>query len=158
MGWWDCHLHAFRPVGSGFEPSEEIGIPSDEVLGVEVIAGWDVKIADHFSREGDRLSYEYDFGHSWEHDVKLLGVEPRLKGKKYPQCTGGARACPPEDCGGVPGYYNLVEVLLNPSHEDHEDLIEWVPDGWSPERFDPSQVRFEGPTRRWKEAFESTGW
>lgn len=152
MGWWDSHLHAFRPPGRSRTPAFEFGIPTDDDF-TEVTAGWEVFIADYFPEVGVRLSYEYDFGDGWEHGVELLAIEPRVKGRRYPQCVGGERACPPEDCGGVPGYQRLTEALLDPKNEEHEDLGEWIPKGWGPEVFSPSKVRFDSPTRRWKYAF-----
>ena len=63
--------------------------------------------------------YEYDLGDSWRHDITLLGTVEGEAGEKI-ACTAGARACPPEDCGGVTGYYHLLEALSDPDHEDHE--------------------------------------
>jgi len=155
MGWWDSHLHAFRPGRGGSRGGVEIGIPTDDDY-TEVVAGWEVPVVEHFSEAGDRMLYEYDFGDSWEHDITLLAIEHRIKGQKYPQCLAGERACPPEDCGGVPGYERLVAALLDPDDEEHDDLTEWIPEGWGPELFKPSRVRFDNPTRRWKRAFEES--
>ena len=68
--------------------------------------------------------------------------------------AGVPAACPPEDCGGVPGYERLVTALLDPEDDEHEELKEWIPRGWGPEQFEPSRVHFDNPTRRWKRAFE----
>lgn len=81
----------------------------------ECLAGWTVPISRHFANPGDAARYEYDFGDGWTHVVKLLAIEPRERGAKYPRCIGGERACTPEDCGGVPGYYRLLEILADPS-------------------------------------------
>ena len=153
MGWWDSHLHAFRLLERNRRGGVEIGIPTDDDF-LEVTAGWEVSIADYFSTPGDRMLYEYDFGDGWEHDIVLLAIEPRVKGQKYPQCLAGERACPPEDSGGVPGYERLVTALLDPENDEHEELKAWIPNGWGPEEFTPSRVRFDNPTRRWKRAFE----
>ncbi len=74
-------------------------------------------------------------GDSWEHTIILEDILPKEK-KKYPICIDGRRACPPEDCGGVPGYYHILEVLANPSHEEYEDVINWLPQNYDPEKFD----------------------
>jgi len=60
----------------------------------------------------------------------------RDKGEKYPRCVDGARACPPEDCGGEPGYARLVEVLANPKHKEFKETKTWAGGDWHPERFD----------------------
>ena len=153
MGWWDSHLHAFRQIVENRHGGVEIGIPTDDDFR-EVTAGWQVPVVEYFFEPGERMLYEYDFGDGWEHDVVLLAIEPRVKGQKYPQCLAGERACPPEDCGGVPGYERLVTALLDPEDDEHEDLMEWIPSGWGPEQFEPARVRFDNPTRRWKRAFE----
>ena len=153
MGWWDSHLHAFRQRVENRHGGVEIGIPTDADF-TEVSAGWEVPVVEYFSEPGDRMLYEYDFGDGWEHAVVLLAIESRVKGQKYPQCVAGERACPPEACGGVPGYERLVTALLDPEDDEHEDLKEWIPSGWGPEQFEPSRVHFDNPTRRWKRAFE----
>ena len=82
------------------------------------------------------MVYEYDFGDSWEHLVALeqvLAHEPRAR---YPVILAGKRACPPEDCGGVHGYYHLLEVLASPGHAEHRDMVEWVGGSFDPEAFD----------------------
>jgi hypothetical protein len=56
----------------------------------------------------------------------------------YPVCVEGARACPPEDVGGVWGYAGFVEAIQNPDHEDHQGMLEWVGGRFDPEAFDPA--------------------
>ncbi len=53
---------------------------------------------------------------------QLLTAEP---GGRYPTCTAGARACPPEDCGGVHGYADLIDTLADPTHPEHQHLLTW---------------------------------
>ena len=77
-------------------------------------------------------------GDSWIHDITLkrkIGSE-----ETKPGCTAGARACPPEDCGSVPGYYNLLVALSDPDHEEHESLMEWVGGKYDPNAFDATAV------------------
>jgi hypothetical protein len=83
--------------------------------------------------------YEYDMGDSWRHDITLLGTVEGKEGEKI-ACTAGARACPPEDCGGVSGYYHLLEALADPGHEDHDMLLEWVGSRYDPEAFDVKAI------------------
>ena len=82
----------------------------------------------------------YDFGDCWEHEIVLERILPAGKGIKYPICLEGERACPPEDCGGTPGYADLLEILGDPSHPDHEDMFAWLPGDFDSERFDVEGV------------------
>jgi len=55
-------------------------------------------------------------------------------------CIAGARACPPEDCGGTMGYYELLVALSDPDHEDHDAMLEWVGGKFDPVAFDLAAV------------------
>ena len=71
----------------------------------------------------------------------------REENVKYPRCIAGKRACPPEDCGGVGGYYNLLEIIADPTHDEYEEMMEWLGGGYNPEAFDPTKVEFTIPKR-----------
>lgn len=131
------------------------------VLGGQAMEKWPPElfvptelVADYFSRPGVVAQYEYDFGDGWEHELTLEAILPRQRGKKYPLCLGGARACPPEDCGGVGGYEDLVTVIQTPTHEEHESTLRWLGGRFDPEKFDPRGVKFDDPARRYELAFE----
>ncbi|WP_244156297.1 plasmid pRiA4b ORF-3 family protein [Desulfonatronospira thiodismutans] len=126
MGWLDYHLHAFR-----FRPKHkrdviEIGIPSEKWDDLETLPGWDIKLDSYLHQPGQWFEYEYDFGDGWMHDALFEGLLVKEKGSKYPKCLGGERACPPEDCGGVRGYYQLLDILNDPDHEDHQEMVAWL--------------------------------
>lgn len=72
--------------------------------------------------------------------VLVEKILPREEGVSYPVCLAGRRACPPEDCGGVWGYMELLEVIKNPRHKEYEDMIEWVGEDFDPEEFDPEDA------------------
>jgi hypothetical protein len=89
---------------------------------------------------GSKLDRLYDFGDGWTHDVvveKILEPEP---GVSYPRCVVGKRACPPEDCGGPWGYAELLAAIGDPTHERHEEIMDWIGDPFDPEAFDVKQV------------------
>ena len=147
MGWDDCHLHVFRFARSrGLKPVE-LGIPDPDLPEGEdsVLPDWEHRASEFFSQAGVSATYEYDFGDGWEHDVRLEAVVLRAKGTKYPRCTGGERACPPEDCGGPYGYSELLEILFDPAHEEFESRRAWVGTGFDPEKFKASAVKFKTP-------------
>lgn len=163
MGWLDYHLHAFRLRPKHKRRPIEIGIPGDEWEGEEVVPGWEVPITDYFTEPGQVMEYEYDFGDSWHHEVLLEAILLKEKDATYPRCLGGERACPPEDCGSVSGYYTLLEILHNSTHPEYEENIAWLEGHaknywpYDPERFDPEEVHFDNPNQRWRMAFSQSG-
>jgi hypothetical protein len=89
----------------------------------------------------DRMIYEYDFGDSWEHEIVLEKILPFASGRgRYPMVIGGRGACPPEDCGGVDGFYRLLDVLKNPNHPEYAELLEWVGQEYDARQFDSQKV------------------
>lgn len=159
MGWIDYHLHAFRVRMPHKRKIVEIGIPTDDYFDEPVLPGWQIPITDYFTEPGKSAPYEYDFGDGWEHNILLEGILLKEKGARYPKCVAGERACPPEDCGGLPGYYELVEILKNPKHPEFRDHIGWLKGHaknyypYEPDQFNPEKVEFWNPKKRWKIAF-----
>lgn len=156
MGWEDVHLHEFQ-VG-GRRNGQRIGIPMEADMPASnesERADWDVPLTEYLANRGDSCSYLYDFGDGWSHTVKLEATLPREPKTKYPRCLEGARACPPEDCGGPPGYDRLCTTIANPEEadEDTEELLEWFGD-YDPEAFDPAEVKFHSAARRLKALLE----
>lgn len=154
MGWLDYHLHAFTMNDPKTGEECEIGIPDEDGWSdIETLPGWELAIAEWFTAEQSAAPYLYDFGDSWEHLVELEEVLPRSAKTKYPICVDGARACPPEDCGGVWGYEEFLNVVADANHEDHEEMLEWVGGPFDPEHFDKRDIKFWDPRERWKMAF-----
>jgi len=158
MGWKDCHLHAFRMTNAATGELDLIGIPDDEgfVGDPEYVPGWEIPIADYFSLDSPNAVYEYDFGDSWEHEVTFEETLPRNPAARYPVCVDGERACPPEDCGGIPGYENLLRILNDTSHEEHKSMRAWLGGEYDPQRFDHAKLRFDDPRQRWRASFEAS--
>ena len=158
MGWLDCHLHVFRLKPKHKSESVQIGIP-DEEFGAETKVGWETPLARYFIEVGQAAEYEYDFGDGWLHGILFEGILLAEEGAKYPRCLEGERACPPEDCGGIPGYLDLLETLADPNSEEHEDMVDWLKNHhksyhpFDPDQFDPAQVEFWNPKKRFKMAF-----
>lgn len=155
IGWLDYHLHVFRLKRPRAKKIFEIGIPPHDYFEdePEVLPGWEEFIADYFDEPGKLADYEYDFGDCWEHEILFEGILLREKGKKYPACLAGERACPPEDCGGVHGYQDFVEIMKNPLHQEHQRMVEWCGKKFDSEAFSHSEVRFDNPKKRWEYAF-----
>ena len=155
LGWLDYHLHAFRTSNPKTGALDEIGIPDEDAFEGEPVClpGWQIPATMYFQQPGDRAEYEYDFGDSWQHEVVLEAVRQREANTKYPRCLAGARACPPEDCGGPSGYAELLATIADPTHEEHESTLQWLGGRFDPEAFDARKVRFDNPKKRWRIAF-----
>ena len=149
MGWTDSHLHEFAIRNPKTRRTINIGFP-DEDFGRKVSKGWKKLIADFFSPQNPEAGYTYDFGDDWQHIVILEAILPRQAGVKYPLCLAGERSCPPEDCGGIHGYENFLEIIMDPKHEDHDSMLEWAGGEFNPEHFDCSGVVFDDPAERLK--------
>jgi len=147
MGWEDCHMHDFR-IGQ-----QQFGTPDPmerEFGGPRTASERTARLFQVLGRAGIKAVYTYDFGDGWEHKIvveKRLAPEPR---RAYPVCLAGERHGPPEDCGGIPGFYNLLEAVSDPGHEQHEELLDWLGDGFDPEAFSVDEVnRRLAPIQRW---------
>lgn len=159
MGWHDHHLYRFR-FRQG-RNSVTIGLP--EAGDRSVLPGWEIGILEYFVAIGDSALYEYDFGDSWIHEVLLEDIMSAAERVRYPRCVEGRGACPPEDCGGIGGYAELVHILKNPKHREYPSRVAWLKSHaknyWpvDAERFDIRDVYFSDPRKRFRIAFGNSG-
>jgi hypothetical protein len=155
MGWQECHMHEFSAGGRHFGRPN----PEDRFMGMPPVENErTVRLSSVLGRVGAKAVYTYDFGDSWEHSIvleKRLCADPTTA---YPVCTGGELACPPEDCGGVGGFYDLLDALRDPAHEQHNEMNDWVGDDYDPDAFSidavnrmltPLHRRRIKPSRNW---------
>jgi len=133
MGWTDSHLHEFvvGKVSYGVPDPEFPSGPRNEAR---------VRINQLLDKEKQKLMYLYDFGDGWEHVVELEKIISGDKASSKPRCITGKRACPPEDCGGIYGYYDFLEAIKDPGHPEHDNMIEWWGGDFEPEFFDIDEV------------------
>ena len=135
MGWGNSHLHQFIVRGEYYGPRE-------------LSMGWGppvkdenkVKLSRIVAGEKSKFDYDYDMGDSWTHTILVEKVLPVEEGKQYPICIKGKCACPPEDIGGIWGYYGFLEAIQDPKHPEHNDMVEWVGDEFDPAAFDIDAV------------------
>jgi len=125
MGWENDHMHIFRAG-------------SRELSGASLLRAV-------LPRRGSRIAYEYDFGDSWEHDIRSEGFFQDVPGVTLPACLDGAGSCPPEDAGGVRRYeYIKAEILPDAEHHEHEGTLEWLgvdnAAGFDPAAFSPEEA------------------
>ena len=135
MGWEFEHLYRFIIGGIKYA---DLGMASQE----DTEDACDTNLSEILPARNrrPRFHYKYDFGDQWMHQLIVEERFPLEQGVQYPICVAGQRACPPEDCGGPWGYSDFVEVISNPDHRRHEQLLEWVGGEFDPERFDLESV------------------
>ncbi len=155
MGWTDSHLHDFELPNADVGESVWIGMPDvdgDDYR--EVRTDFDERLDSWIHCAGERFFYNYDYGDGWRHEVVVEAIEPAAHRVRYPRCTAGERACPPEDVGGPGGYEIFLEALADPTHEEHNEYRRWIGGRFDPEHFDAAKVRFESPARRLREVYD----
>ena len=128
FGWEGYHMWVFETSSGRY------GVADREL---RIGNAWASRLDEVAPRPQVRFGYTYDFGDEWEHDILVEAVSDSEPGITYPRCLTGRRACPPEDCGGVWGYEDLLEILGDPAHEEHQDRLEWLGLD-SADRFDPA--------------------
>lgn len=137
MGWTNSHLHHFLTEDARYlDPrgNDDPGVgdtPDRDEAGATLL-----EIA---PKAGTRFGYEYDFGDSWEHEITVEKILPAAGGK-IALCLDGAGACPPEDCGGIWGYAELLKALKNPKHPEHQSMKDWIGGAFDPDAFDRAKV------------------
>lgn len=122
FGWENSHLFQFSPEGWGSQPA--IGLKTGADPDEETQDCKKIKLSQIFTEPGQTYTYIYDFGDDWLHVIWLEEItkEKPLKA----DCLAGEGACPPENCGGFPGYEELKKVLADPTHPEHEEMKEWL--------------------------------
>ena len=137
MGWENCHLYLFRIYGKLFGPVEDemdMWIDSTQIRLSDVIQD---------PKKQNQFVYIYDMGDSWEHEIVFEGCPEKQPKITYPRCIAGARACPPEDLGGIYGYYELLRRLAEPDaesgDESDDEFMDWAR-GFKPDEFSAAMM------------------
>jgi hypothetical protein len=137
MGWTDSHLHQFI-VGGDPRNGDRYGP-----------AGMEIEFTENERRatlqkvapaKGAKLTYNYDFGDDWNHDITVVSVESTVEAEPGLRCLNGIGACPPEDCGGPWRYAEMLMILGEPSHEEYDDISDWIGKDWDANAFDSASV------------------
>ena len=134
MGWSNTHLYQFIYDGDNFIGNPELlerdGIADDKEVAISIV----------FDKPKIKMEYEYDFGDGWQHELILEKIEKKNTTQHYPTCLEGEMNCPPEDCGGIHGFYDRLKAFKNKRHPEHEDVVEWMRENYNPEFFDLQSV------------------
>ena len=138
MGWQECHLHLFKIGSEHYGDPDQW--PKEFEDDADTLNEGNAKLSQLLANGVKKFLYTYDMGDCWDHAVLIEKTFPAEPGVKYPRCSGGQRACPPEDCGGAPGYQNFLEAVRDPGHEEHDAMLEWVGGSFDAEAFDLAAV------------------
>ena len=150
MGWTNSHLYQFN---MGEEVIADTRLVDDKLGPVTDAKG--VMVTQVFTKVGTTITYEYDFGDGWMHHLELVEISTHPIDEVLPQIIGGENACPPEDCGGIYGYKELKEVLLNPKHPEYKSTKIWVCSKFDPMVCDLKTIQQNlGKLRKLIDAYE----
>lgn len=149
MGWQDLHLHHFIKGDTFYAP-----MPDDGGISLmKQVEYKDLTIRDLLTKQHERIIYEYDFGDGWQHEIFLEKIVPAGK-KEHPLCLKGSMKCPPEDCGGVRGYMDMLEDL---GKLDGAERILSPEDrfmnNFDPEQFDKDEINRQ--LKEWKQVWRN---
>jgi hypothetical protein len=136
MGWLDCHLWEF----TANERKYSVLIPNDPDWNARINNAATTKLSALLATGVEGISYIYDIGDNWQHRIiieKLKSAEP---GVLYPQFLGGERRCPPEDCGGFPGYYDFLDNIASKQSKKRKAALDWYGAPYDPDEIDEQQI------------------
>jgi hypothetical protein len=134
MGWLDYHLWEFA-IGK-----RRYGLPMDEDWGTEPrIEAGKARLRDVLTPRKTTMTYVYDFGDDWVHRLILTSIRQGEPGIGYPRYIAGEGNAPPEDCGGIPGFYEKLDIAADPGHPEHKEIREWLGD-YDPNVIDELQI------------------
>jgi len=140
MEWVNYHLHEFHVKDMLIGDPEQLcgwGMDRDD----EVIDEAEIRLAELRLREGAKFEYVYDFGDDWQHVILLEKKLERDPDAHYPLCIKAVKSGPPEDVGGIWGYYNMLEALDDPEHPEHEEFSDWLGgEGWDPDEVSLEEI------------------
>ena len=136
--WFDSHLWEFEFA------SRRYGIPFDEDFGGDKVYNANstrlVKLRDSGVKE---FLYTYDMGDNWEHHIEVIDLFDAPTGSRLPTFLGGQWRTPPEDIGGAPGFELFLDAIADPTHEEHDHLIEWYGAPFDQENIEPDIVNIQ---------------
>ena len=131
MGWNNYHLYQFE-VGDLVIADKRLW--DEDEMG-PITDAKEVSVGEVFTEVGTTAVYEYDFGDGWMHHLELVDRSIHPTQEVLPLVISGENACPPEDCGGIHGYKELLEVLKNPKHPEYRETKVWVGTKFNPTNF-----------------------
>jgi hypothetical protein len=79
-------------------------------------------------------------GDNWQHRIIVEKLKTAEPGVSYPQFLGGERRCPPEDCGGFPGYCEFLENIASKQSKKRKAALDWFGGPYNPDDIGEQQI------------------
>jgi hypothetical protein len=136
MGWLDCHLWTCETAGQKYG----MHLPDDPDWNEAVEDAKAVTLGMILDSGGRKLDYVYDMGDFWEHSIIVEKVSAPLSDVRYPQFLGGERRCPPEDCGGPPGYFEFIKNISSKQRRGRDEALRWYGGPYDPDDIGASAI------------------
>lgn len=146
FGWLDQHMYQFNIPGNNNGEVNSWECPP--ILLMTNSNEWPVTKHSKIrlnqviqAKENFKFAYNYDIGCAWQHVIQIERIFDREPGALYPTCVDGQGASVPEDCGGLPAYYAMVEAAQQPNHPRHNQALDWgFDENFNPNAFDAAAV------------------
>lgn len=132
MDWQWAHLYNFT-VGN-------IRIGGVQYGAEDMYDAGSTQLKELITKEKQKISYLYDFGDSWEHEILVEKILPKDTKITYPVCTGGKSNTPPEDCGGIYGFYDILEIIKDKNNEQREEMLDWLGEEYEANYFNLKEI------------------
>ena len=136
MGWLDSHLWEFSANGRKYS----MLVPNDADWNERIKDVAKTKLSSLLTIGVREISYVYDMGDNWQHRIIVEKLKPAEPGALYPQFLGGERRCPPEDCGGIPGYYEFLDNIASKQKKKRNAALEWYGGPYYPDEIDEQEI------------------
>lgn len=130
MGWENRHLYEFTINNLRFADSRLVDEDFEDITDVKTVL-----LEDVFPKTGTTTIYLYDFGDGWKHKLELIEISNAPQNELLPSFVSGQNACPPEDCGGVYRFREIIEILADSTHEEYESIVDWFGPKFNPVAF-----------------------
>jgi len=147
MGWENSHLHQFiaekvlyTDEDTHTNNRDDYGLDVDDSSNNHDRNEKQYTVSQLLTKETVSMVYEYDLGDSWMHHIELKKILPADVYAHQPRCIKGEQACPPEGCGGIWGYADMLESIQNAKNTNSDDELTWFGEGFNPNHFDIEEV------------------
>lgn len=136
MGWENSHLFEFNIYGYRIG---ELALDDEDYN--DGLIDSTTKTLDSIIIDVKKyFEYTYDLGDSWDHEIFVEKFVPIDEKMQYPICIAGKLNCPPEDCGGIWGFYDLLKIIKNKKDPEYKEMLEWLGGQYDAEYFDKEIV------------------